>query len=152
MYPAACITTQSTVARSGGAHQGWMTAGQPNGRTICRHHFERPSHTLKAWRRLIYRGMLNLPEERREHRYDLEFGPNPVARPTVTKVFQGKRFVVFIVAGGSAKSFRLASGVCVGNQIGTRQYLTSASSSSNTRRMPRNQSSTARSGPAKDTF
>src|ERR1035438_9229288 len=35
-------------------------------------HFQRPGHALKAWRRLVYHGMLNLPEERREHRYDLE--------------------------------------------------------------------------------
>ncbi len=47
-------------------------------------HFEPPSHALKPRRRLVYNRMLDLPEKRSKHRHNLEFGPNPVARPAVT--------------------------------------------------------------------
>jgi hypothetical protein len=170
--------------------------------------------------------MLNPLEERREHRHDLEFSPNPLARPAVTKVFQGKRFVSFTVAGDWVRSPRwepstqlpvgfrqTPAGECKNantrqivqtgqrilfgalaiegrallapadgiqrtlalldrdvtrsrsysssrSEIGARQCLTSASSSSATRRMSgsrskyssRNRSSTVRSGLPKDRF
>lgn len=43
-------------------------------------HLQRARHASEAGTRLVDHGVLNLPEERSEHRNDLKFGANPVTR------------------------------------------------------------------------